>query len=531
MIRWLCRGFLFGGAALLVPACAPPPPVLQAVLASASQVVLSWSSNNVVRFTVERSTDGGSFTVLAQLPGQARSWTDTTVAGGTTYYYRLGGWYDEVAYSNLEVVTTPWAVSYGGSGDEDFFALAPAPDGGFLAVGETDPQRRCQWDGWLVRVDAEGSILWQKSLGTAKGEWIDHAEPTPDGGFILVGICDWTPGGGDGWVVRLDDEGKVLWQYTLGGEGYDELLGAAATPDGGFILSGYTFSAGAGGSDLWLVKMSARGAVEWQRTYGGPLYEGASFALPVRRTSDGGYVIVSAGEGTDPAGLEGAELWVLKVRAGGEVEWAYAYGGPGLEYGFGVQEASNGDLLVAGTTTSFGSGGTDFWILRLDSRGRAVWQQTFGGEGEDYAYWIREISGNDLLVCGITDSFGAGGVDYWLLRLRSDGRGVWQRTYGGPDHEWAYAMQAWETPDRGLVVAGSTRRGNQDGWILKLAADGTVEFDPASGYRTGITAVSPVSTSVRGRRIRVQTGGPGFPAVPYPGSAADTNRGARRQAP
>ncbi len=525
------RAIVAAAAALAVPACAPPPPELSASLTSASRVDLSWTSVRVTRFTVERSSDGVSFELLAELPGNAARYTDTTVGGGVTYYYRVGGWYDEVAYSNVVVVTTPWAIAYGGEVVEDFLAVAVSPDGGFLAAGDADVAGTRQWDGWLVRMRPDGAILWQKSIGTALGEWIDHVEPTGDGGFILVGECGWYWGGGDGWVVRLDAEGNVPWQYSLGGEDFDELLGVAQTPDGGFILAGYTYSAGAGGSDLWLVRMSAAGGVLWQRAYGGPFYEGLSYTLQVRPTSDGGFVVASAGGGPDPYGMDGSDIWVLKVDSGGNPLWARSYGGPGVELGFCVRETANGQYLIAGTTTSFGAGGTDFWILRLNESGAPVWQRAIGGPGEDWAYWIEEASSGDVLVAGTTDSFGAGAMDWWVMRLRSNGRAIWQRTYGGPDDDWVYAMQCRETPDGGLVAGGSTRSGLAAGWVLKLAGDGTVSFDPSSGYAMGVTSAREARTNVRPVNVPVETRIPDFVPVPYPALAAETDIGAVRQAP
>ncbi len=525
------RVFLLLAAAALVPACAPPPPALGATLASASRIDLAWTSVRVARFTVERGTDGVAFSALAALPGTARSYSDTAVSGGTTYYYRLGAWYDEVAYSNVVSVTTPWAIAYGGAGDEDFLAAGVAGDGGFVAAGSIDPSGSRQWDGWVVRLGPSGSVLWQKSLGTELGEWIDHVEPAPDGGFLLVGECGWFFGGGDGWIVKLDSAGTVEWQYSLGGEGFDELLGADPTADGGFILSGYTYSSGAGGSDLWLVKLSSSGAVEWQRTYGGPFYEGLSYTLQVRQASDGGFVAASAGGGPDPYGMSESDLWVLKVAPGGDPQWARSYGGDGVELGFCIAEAQDGDLLVAGTTTSFGAGGTDFWILRLDGGGDAVWQETFGGPGEDYAFWIQEASNGEVIVAGTTDSFGAGGTDWWMLRLRPDGRALWQRTYGGPGDDWVYALQVRETPDGGLAAAGSTRAAGSLGWVLKLAADGTIAFDPASGYGTAVTSANPGRTRVSPREFQVEVGIPGFLPVPCAAAATDTGLGSTRQAP
>lgn len=485
-----------------VPACGPAP-VLSAVLSSASRVDLAWTRPPADQFLVERSLDGTSFERMATLPGTAESYADTTVRGGTTYHYRIGSLYGDVVYSNVARVTTPWAAAYGGPDDQDALAIRPLPDGGFVMAGDLGRPGAGDWDAWVLRLSPEGRVAWQEALGTGLGEWASNAVPTSDGGIVLVGECQWRRGSGDAWVARLDGQGRSLWQRRIGGDGYDELLGIEQTPDGGFIASGTTDSAGAGSGDLWVVRLAADGTPQWQRTYGGAGAEGPwDYSLPIRRTSDGGYVLCS---GTTSFGAGSWDVWVLKLDADGNVLWERAFGGASDELPAAVIETSGGDLVVAATTTSFGAGNGDVWILRLSPGGELVWDRTFGGAGDEAAYGIAETRDGGLVTAAVTNSFGVGSYDAWILKLEGDGRIAWQRTYGGAGSEVPFAMQVHETPDGGLVVAGSTAStasGSYDAWAMKLARDGTIDFSPSSGFRTAATPVTGRSTA----RLATPTG-------------------------
>lgn len=510
------------------------PPVLLGTLASASTVELRWLSVGVARFDVERSADGATFTLLATLPGSARAFTDRGVPGGTTFSYRVGGFRGDLRYSNVVQVTTPWAATYGTAGNEDALSVRAVPGGGLVVAGQIDPFGTYEWDAWVLRLAADGGVTWQKSIGSAAGEWADHVIPARDGGFLLVGECNWAPGNGDAWVVKLSSAGAVEWQRAFGGPDYEEFLGAVQTRDGGYLLSGYTFSFGAGGSDLWLVKVSGAGALEWQRTYGGPLWEGAGYGLSVIQTRDGGYAVATAAAGTDPFLPQGSDIWVLKLERNGDVDWEATYGGAGEDLASCIVETPGGGFLVLADTTSFGAGGHDFWILRLDDEGDVRWQKTYGGPWEEFAYWIHRTRNNEILVAGTSDSFGAGDVDFWLLRLRANGAILWQKAYGGPGHEWVYAMQVAETPDGGIALAGSTLSagsGGADAVVLKLAQDGTISFNRSSPLRVATTFGRARDTGVEGEEVESRVGRAGPSPAAYPAVVQTTFATPVRQAP
>jgi hypothetical protein len=155
-----------------------------------------------------------------------------------------------------------------------------------------------------------------------------------------------------------------------------------------------------------------------------------------------------------------------------EVTWAKSYGGAKVDWAFSIQQTSDGGYIVAGETYSFGTGGWDFWVLKLNSSGSVVWQKTCGGADSEEAYSIHQTNDGGYIVAGETYSFGAGDYsdsDFWVLKLNSDGTVSWQKRYGGEYWDEAHSIQ--QTSDSGYIVAGDTRSfgaGAADFWVLKL---------------------------------------------------------------
>ena len=156
--------------------------------------------------------------------------------------------------------------------------------------------------------------------------------------------------------------------------------------------------------------------------------------------------------------------------------WAATYGGEGWDVAESVQQTREGGYIVAGSTESFGAGKDDVWVLKLRPDGTIDWQKTYGGEKDEVVYSVQQTSDGGYIVAGGTESFGAGDSDVWVLKLRPDGGIEWQKAYGGTSSDWASSVQ--QTSDGGYVVAGGTKSfgaGKADVWVLKLRVDGTVD--------------------------------------------------------
>ncbi len=321
-------------------------------------------------------------------------------------------------------------------------------------------------------------VAWSAWYGGDGSEEMEGLWVTSDGGLIVTGSTDsFVDANGDAWAIRLDGAGKVLWQKTYGGEGDESFLDVRQTPDGGFITVGYTESSGAGKADFWVVKLTASGEIEWQKTYGGKKVEQAwSVAL----TSEGGYLVAG---GTRSFGAGSADYWLLKLDAMGNVIWAKTYGGSGDDGGGGDYEEfvvkalvdRDGNYVVVSASSSFGSGETDYWVLKLAPDGSILWQKAYGGEYEESMWWFAEVQGGGYIIPGNSVSFSPDlSGDLWVLRLDPDGNIVWQRTYAIPG-VWDEALTVAATSDGGTVVGGYLEEENDWDWyIFRLSADGQV---------------------------------------------------------
>jgi len=392
---------------------------------------------------------------------------------------------------------TFWATSYGGSRWDEAWSMERTSDGGAAVIGWSRSFGDSEYAIWILKLRDDGSIEWQKTYT----DWWDFGESikeTADGGYVVTGYT-WSlgPGRYDYWVLKLRWDGSIQWQRTYGGPGDDTATCIVPTADGGYAVAGETTSWGAGELDVWLVKLDSEGVMQWQKTYGGRLSDSTS-AEPLRQTADGGYVVTGR---TESFGAGEGDFWVLKLDGTGGVEWQKTYGGSEDEYARSIRQAADGGYVVAGYTQSFGAGGWDVWVLKLDALGTVQWQRTFGGLEDEMTYSVECTSDGGYVVAGWTESFGAGNGDVWVLKLGGDGLIQWEKTFGAGDSDFAAAVR--EGSQGGYFVAGGTEsfgEGENDFWVLKLDEDGSIpgcslERDSSALVaQTGATGVGSSAT-------------------------------------
>jgi hypothetical protein len=403
-------------------------------------------------------------------------------------------------------VEANWARTYGGGEHEFARSVQQISDGGYIVAGYSSSFGAGNLDGWVVKLDANGAVLWQNTYGGAQTDYFYSVQQTSDGGYIVAGeTYSFGAGSSDIWVLKLDGNGTAEWQKTYGGSQTEYGAAIQQTSDGGYIVGGTTYSFGRGSCNAWVLKLNENGSMAWQKTYGGTGWE---LAHSIQQTSDGGYIV---GGQTYSFGDDHGDAWVLKLDDEGAVEWEKRYGAVGSEdYARSVQQTSDGGYIVAGMTKSFGAASGDAWVLKLDDEGAVEWEKRYGGNGDEHAYFVHEttpVSG--YIVAGRTNSFGQGGPDAWLLKLAGNGAIEWQKTYGSGAHD--EAEYVGQTSDNGYVVAGRTYSfgaGKSDAWILKLDANGSTGFCPfeeistATGTSTaatvGDTGAETTTTAITG---------------------------------
>jgi regulation of enolase protein 1 (concanavalin A-like superfamily) len=360
---------------------------------------LGGSADDVGRWVIENS--GGDYIITGMTKslgaGQNDAWLMKTDATGTVV----------------------WSQTYGGNNDDYSFTVQQTLDGGYVMGGQTLSYGAGGTDAWINKTDTLGHTDWAKTYGTSMFELGYSARQILDGGYI---ICSQTivfgSGANDIWLIKTDSLGDTLWTRTYGGIHDDWGRFADQTSDSGYIVLGQTESFGAGNYDLYVIKTDAEGDTIWTKTYG---TASSDYTRSMQQTEDDGFIILATSS-LNSAG--GHDAVLIKTDPNGDTLWTRSYGGTDQENGNFVQQTSDGGYILAGNTQSYGNGGYDQFIVRTDANGDTLWTKTMGGPGDDIGHCIQETGDGGYIVVGQTDSYGAGGDDLWLIKIEPDPTGI-----------------------------------------------------------------------------------------------------------
>jgi hypothetical protein len=379
-----------------------------------------------------------------------------------------------ILIASLSIGAVTFETTYGGALNDEASDVQQTSDGGYIVLGSSKSYGPSGWDIWLIKTDAEGVMEWEQSFGGQYRESGSSIYQTADGGYILGGNSEsFGAGSYDGWIIKTDASGVMEWEQLIGGESWDIVKYIQQTTDGGYIAIGQTESYGLGGEDFWMTKLDANGTVIWSNTYGG---SSDDIAYSGQQTSDGGYIL--AGK-TESFGAEDRDIWLVKTDADGVLEWDAIFGGVNTEIAFDVQQTSDGGYIIAGETNSIGNGNYDVLLIKTDENGLQEWETTFGGADEDKAFGIQEIAEGGYILSCITKSYGAGIRDCWLIKTENDGTMLWDNIFGGTGNDSGREIAT--TTDGGFVIAGFTNSygaGEDDCWLIKTDANGSVNPAP-----------------------------------------------------
>ena len=366
-----------------------------------------------------------------------------------------------------------WKKTFGGGDDDVANSIQQTKDGGYIVAGWTKSLYSGWQDAYILKFNSKGGVEWQKTFGGEKDDVANSVQQTTDGGYIVAGWT-YTPGSAwqDVYVLKLNSKGDLEWQKTLGGGDHDVANSIQQTKDGGYVVAGWTKSSGSGWEDVYILKLNSKGAVEWQKTFGGKGYDVAN---SVQQTMDGGFIIAGV---TKSIGFGAEDMYILKLNSKGDLEWQKTFGGKNNDGANSIQQTTDGRYIVAGWTKSFGSGGEDVYILKLNSKGGVEWQKTFGGKYSDGAKSIQQTTDGGYIVAGWTNSFSSGYyTDVYILKLNAKGDLEWQKTFDS-----AYeANSIQQTTDGGYVFAGwtvSLGSADKDAFVLKLDSKGEADTIP-----------------------------------------------------
>ncbi|WP_431126772.1 hypothetical protein [Flagellimonas flava] len=273
-----------------------------------------------------------------------------------------------------------WEKSFGFSGHDHSYDVVETADGGFFFSGFLDVTssggagnegkggyltRHGVGEFWGTKLDAQGNLEWRRYFGGTNNDRSYGVVQADDGGFVLAGASESDDfditdpkGSYDFWVLKVSNQGELLWQQSFGGTGIDKAYGITKTLDGGYVVTGNTFSTDTdisrnnGESDVWLIKVSDAGALIWERTYGGTAFDAAQ---SVSITAEGGLLIAGNSKSTDGDALENQgenDLWIIRTDASGNIEYQQTFGGSGIDFGFDVVDNSDGSLVLVGESAS-----------------------------------------------------------------------------------------------------------------------------------------------------------------------------------
>jgi len=356
-----------------------------------------------------------------------------------------------------------WNRTYGGVQDEKMYSMIQTSDGGYAMAGYTDYFGNGTHDLWLVKTDSTGDMVWNRTYGM-ETEYMSSLVQTNDGGYAIAGFTRAYAGRWDSWLIETDSNGNVEWNRTYGGERDEQAYSLVQTSDGGYAMAGSTTSP-FGKENYWLVKTDSFGSMEWNKTYGGTNHD---FARSVIQTSDGGYAMVGY---TDSFGAGYTDVWLVKTDSAGNMQWNQTYGDSDYEYGISVVQTTDGGYALGCSDAQIFNYIGDFWLIKTDSSGNMEWNKEYGSYLDEDLFSLIRTSDGGYAMAGRAypyDNFQAN--DFWLVKTDSSGNMKWNRTYGGEGNDWAYSLV--QTSDGGYAIAGYTDSfgaGGYDFWLIKLA--------------------------------------------------------------
>ncbi len=435
-----------------------------------------------------------------------------------------------------------WVKTFGGSRGDKSTSITTTPDGGYVLTGETNSNdgdfkgmkkgvidNIIEGDIFVTKLDSRGNIQWKNTFGGSSREMGSSITTTPDGGYVLTGQTysnEWqyfndgdfkgmNKGGEDIFVIKLDSGGNVQWKKIFGGSSDDYSLDITTTTDRGYVVTGNTSSddgdfkgMNKGEEDIFVIKLDSSGNIQWTKIFGGSDTEqGFSIAA----TPDGGCVLsgVTYSKDGDFKGMNrgDGDVFVIKLDSRGGVQWKKrkrTFGGSGSEGGISITTSPDGGYVLTGQTYSndgdfkdMNKGLSDVFVLKLDSSGNVQWKKLFGGFSTETGSSITTTPDGGYVLTGVTESYGTDGteddggfermnydrVHIIVIKLDSRGDVQWKKKYGGTSREEANSICT--SPDGGYTLTGWTysndgdfegmnKRG-EDIFVIKLDSNGNLQ--------------------------------------------------------
>ena len=365
---------------------------------------------------------------------------------------------------------TGWNKTFGGSGNDQSSYLIRTKDGGFAMARYTTSYGAGKEDVWFIKTDSFGNLQFNKTYGGLNTDAAAIIVQTFDGGYAIGGTTfSFGAGGSDMWLIKTDSSGNMQWNTTIGGSGNESGWSLVQAADGSYVIAGFTNSFGAGGDDMLLAKVDSTGNLLWNKTFGGPLEDRG---YSVIQTKDNGYLVTGT---TVSFGAGKQDAWIVKTDSDGNMQWNKPFGWADFDVSRTVIQTSDNGYAIGGTTNSSGAGSFDAWLIKTDSSGNMQWNKTYGGPNDDESPSgsIIQTSDGGYAFEGYTNSFGSGGYDLWLIKTDSYGNKQWDKTFGGPNNENGLSCVV-QAADGSFVIDGTLvyNAANSDTVLIKVNSEG-----------------------------------------------------------
>ncbi len=376
------------------------------------------------------------------------------------------------AYSSRAV--NYWVKVFRGEGNDEAYAVTQTSDENYVIAGRSNSfglenPDLGDYDIVLIKLSSEGSIIWSKLFGGTKFDEVYAIQETFDKGLMILGSTkSFDVGLKNAFIIKLDEDMEIQWAKTLGS---NKINAFEQTSDKGFILAGSSTLSISGGSDAILIKIDKEGRIKWSTIYGGSQNEEIR---SVHQTIDGGFIMSGS---TNSFGFGGSDFFIAKLDQAGSTEWTRVFGGASNDVSISSFRTSDAGYLVGGYTYSFGTGNVDALLMKLDSNGNPIWIKVFGQENYDMPRSIIPISGGGFVVTGGRKQPDSNNLDIYVSKFNQDGNVQWTNIFNGSSDEEALSIT--QTTGYDLVVVGWTKSfgsGDLDFIVLRMDSDGDIEY-------------------------------------------------------
>jgi hypothetical protein len=407
-------------------------------------------------------------------------------------------------YFGLQTSTIKgWTQTYGEDANLWVTSMANTNDGGYVLTGQAytaKPTTQTDFAMFLLKLDSSGGMKWYQTYNLQYNDVGYNVIASTDGGYAIAGYTyNSSLGGFDGLIVKTDSLGNILWNYTFCFANSDNnyAISIAEAADHGFAITGETHTE-AKDYDMFILKTSSAGVMEWNHTYGGTNYDAG---WSIIKANDDGFVV--AGSNYTNAQY-GCDAFLLKTDSSGTLEWVHICGYPDSnEYAFSVIQTTDNGYAVIGQRNTVGIWSSsasvppqnNVFLFKTDENGIWAWDKNYGGDGDDQAYSLVQTSDGGFAI--LASSNESGSYDWILLKTTPIGNKEWIQTYGGNNDENAEKIVL--TSDGGFALAGwnstSTTNGYSTLSLIKTSSDGTIGWTKNYGGPNDDYAYSIISTN------------------------------------